>query len=85
MKDTILNYLYKLPDKYRSKAISNHTNKPKYLSNYAFIKSMADAINYAFDWNCTPEGFEYWADIYAAIQQGRIKEQEVQSENYSIY
>lgn len=56
---TVEHFLFRLPDPYRTKAITQ--TDVKLLGIPA--KDMVDALTTAFDWGLSTEGEDYWADF----------------------
>lgn len=60
MKKTIKEWLEELPEPYRTEALANLFEK-----NKSLVKStLADALIAAFGWKITPQGYDYWRDIF---------------------
>lgn len=57
---TILDYFNRLPEPYRTQAIRN-TSKKKLKMH---VNSIRIAIDRAFAWEDTPEGGDYWFEVF---------------------
>lgn len=53
---TVREWLEELPDGYREKALKNWENSKE--------PDLSRAIYVAFDWEETPEGFDFWAEVH---------------------
>jgi hypothetical protein len=63
----VTEWLEKLPWFIREKAIENFkTDLPS--SGHFVVPNMSEAVRQAFTWDKTPQGFEYWNDIYQMLQ-----------------
>lgn len=60
---TRLRWLQELPEPYRTQAVINTPNGS--LSDIG-NENLQDALVSAFDWENSPEGHEYWMDVWAA-------------------
>ena len=66
----ILQHLEELPEPYRSQAIKNHGN-PDIALNYPHVNNYIEpspAIDAAFDWGNSPEGFKYWSSFCGKLE-----------------
>lgn len=70
----ISSWLKKLPEPFRSQALYNFKSqgRPDFNTN-----SANEAINTAFRWNATPEGFEYWSDFQRCVVDDNLPPDEV--------
>ena len=60
-KPTILDWLKTIPDEeIREKAIANY-NSDFIVGSIPAINCIGDAINYAFEWESTQEGHNFWS------------------------
>ena len=65
---TIREHLENLPEPHRSQALANlQRQDPESASALYLIES--EAVNMAFWWVDTPEGAEYWRDLYNQLKQ----------------
>jgi hypothetical protein len=69
-------WLNKLPEEYREKAIHNMRTLSPNPDNCCYysiddvtdnVNSISDALN-EFEWSETPEGHEYWEEIYPSFR-----------------
>lgn len=67
----ISQWLLELPEPYKSEAIENSRNKR--LWTYGVDKRSASEITLSralmnsFYWNMTPQGYDYWHDLYKEL------------------
>lgn len=66
MKLTIPEWLDKLPDDYKEKAIKNYQYDNAEHDN-SKLTLQSDALKSAFAWRKSPEGYNYWQNIYNAL------------------
>lgn len=57
-------HLYKIFSKDIAINYLNNCIKYKQLNNYEYIKNLPNILTYSFIFNHTPQGFEYWNNIY---------------------
>lgn len=69
---TIIEHLNTLPEPYKSEALINLKNNPRYLVRKDIkVPYLGQAIDFAFCWDRTPQGDKYWRDIrYKADRNG---------------
>lgn len=60
---TVKQWLEELPEEYREKALKNAY--PEML-NYQF-ESQEQALPNSFGWSYSPEGFDYWNNLYESL------------------
>lgn len=60
---TIKEWLEELPEPYRTQALKN-TKKLDYVTG-----SLERALNCAFDWDSSKEGYNYWGRIFLKIKR----------------
>jgi hypothetical protein len=61
---TVLGWLYLLPDGYRERALKN-----RFACRDEWPAcSLAGAINHAFCWSESPEGLDFWCDVFDALR-----------------
>jgi hypothetical protein len=65
---TVKEWLEKLPDGYRERALANLMDAKA--NNHAI--SIAGAIDLAFNWGDTNEGFEFWKGIHKAYSCSKL-------------
>ena len=65
---TILQWLEGLPNPYNNQAIWNATNHAPNALNEK-VDSMSDALLWAFEWDETKEGEDYWSKIQAKYEK----------------
>lgn len=61
-------YLSKLKSPYAEQAIANYDVKFTEDVNINFVYDVQQAVNYAFDWDRSPQGTSYWDEIYTNIE-----------------
>lgn len=67
---TIKKWLETLPEPYRSQALKNFENDHDYKEYINESRSeLSSALNWAFHWDQTPEGKEYWSKLYYDCQR----------------
>lgn len=68
---TILDWYAELPPPYSGQATRNHINEHGFPrldhSTRSVFKSAAKALDHGFSWVDTPEGHEYWHNVYRAL------------------
>lgn len=69
---TVLEWLEGLPEPYRSQAIKN-AGTFTVKRNLEKIDSLWLAIYYAFNWDCSSQGYNYWSKIQDKVKSGEIK------------
>jgi hypothetical protein len=62
-------YLSELKSPYAEQAIANYNDEFARRVNINSVKDVQDALNFAFDWLASPEGADYWSDIYDNIDK----------------
>lgn len=62
----ILWWLNQLPEPHKSQAIENRIKSPSQPDGfvYTYADSLRRAIDRAFRWAATPQGGDYWLDLY---------------------
>lgn len=65
---SIEQHLNELPEPYRTKAL-------KYMEPKV-VQTQSTAIDYAFDWNKTEEGFHYWEELYTRLEEQEQTEEQ---------
>ena len=68
MEKTIKEWLSELPEIQRTQAIDNYEKQPDFCIKKN-IDCLSDAIYSAFDWNKTPQGGNFWYDVYNEIEE----------------
>lgn len=66
--EKIINLLKELPEPYRSQAIENYD--PNFYLAGEKVKTRSDALGWAFDWDASPEGKEYWQALRRYLEFG---------------
>lgn len=66
----IIAYLARLPRGYRELALTNY-HKLTNLPNVTLVDNSASAVNTAFVWGATPEGHDFWFEVYTALNMSR--------------
>ncbi len=59
-------WLEELPEPYRAAAIRNYGPN----ADPEFADSIADAVDYAFWWDDSPEGSNFWAGVFESLRAG---------------
>ena len=60
---TIIEYLNILPEPYKTQALENYNTSFDRFNEYGSEGySLFEAINWAFQWDKSPEGHDYWDD-----------------------
>jgi hypothetical protein len=67
MKKTVREWLEELNEPERSSALANLEDKIE----KELVGGLPKAISCGFGWKNTPEGYDYWSDIYASVVGGR--------------
>lgn len=65
---TVQQQLEKLPDVFKEKALRNMKECEKRMDmsfSICEVNNISDAISAAFVWHYTPEGQNYWQDVYS--------------------
>lgn len=62
---TINEWFYNLNNSVRAKALKNMDDQ--LISGEQKCKSLREAINGAFTWSRTPEGAQYWSELYGRV------------------
>lgn len=65
---TVREWLNTLKEPYKSKALNN-CNKSIINSK---VTNLVKALYYAFDWQDSNEGFEYWKDLTSSLENKEI-------------
>jgi hypothetical protein len=63
--------LAELPPTIREKALKNLN--PNFKGYRPYVESIADAVEFSFDWEDSPEGFDFWSGIHEdliAMEEG---------------
>ena len=73
---TISEYLDELPEPFKSKAIKNYTDFQSTLKTHGIKEphtatSKHGALSCAFSWIKSPEGFDYWNDLYIELRSSK--------------
>ncbi len=63
---TIKEWLEELPEPYRTQALLNIENRSR---KNLIMSSLKNALNFAFDWDNSKEGFDYWAKLFLKIKR----------------
>ena len=58
--EQLISYLNTLPEPYKTQAIDNY-DETLYKGNN--IRNLNHALNWAFEWRNSPQGFKYWSDF----------------------
>ena len=66
-KKTIREHLNDLPEPYRTEALENLTESIDGRFDIPNSEDKADALQGAFVWASTPQGFEYWEKFYETL------------------
>jgi hypothetical protein len=64
---TIRQWLERLPEPYRSKAINNSTEKTLNSNPHYSSPGIRGALFSAFEFSKSPEGADYWGDYYDSL------------------
>lgn len=64
MSKKISEWLKELPTPYRELALNNYANGK---IRDVLVSSMSLALSFAFDWRQSPEGHEYWNDVFIRL------------------
>jgi hypothetical protein len=70
MNKTTQQWFKKLPEPYRTQALDNLSREPDYVKN-AESPSIVSALVSGFEWEKTPEGFDYWDDFWMKLAKGQ--------------
>ena len=65
-KQIIKDWLEKLPEPARTLAFKNCENE----NNFSF--TMRHALRHAFDWEKSPEGNQFWMDLYLTLPETKV-------------
>lgn len=65
MSKKISEWLKELPMPYKELALNNYTNGKM---RNVLANSMSSALSFAFDWRQSPEGHEYWNDVFMRLK-----------------
>lgn len=71
---THLELLNKLPSPYREQAIENNTEEFLQSSSSQILRKV---IQYGFSWTESPQGYDYWLDIYNRADNGEFNDPSV--------
>lgn len=71
---THLELLKRLPSPYREQAIENNTQAESWLNLQG--TTLKAALAQSFKWDGTPQGRDYWVDIYERIEAGEFEPQD---------
>lgn len=63
---TIKQWLETLPEPYRGQALANLEKE----ESDHIVSSDCEAVNWAFNWGESPEGFEHWYAVYRHLKHG---------------
>lgn len=79
---TFINQLERLAEPHRSKAIANlkaHEIKEGFLAERSaeIYDYLSEILMAAFYWSHTPEGFQYWDNIYKRLESQEYIEREL--------
>lgn len=67
--DDLLGKLQLLPEPYKTRAINNTIIDKIDLNGYIFCeKSIPDALLFAFEWEDSPEGHDFWDDYHNTLE-----------------
>lgn len=66
---TIEEWLEMLPEPYSSEALENR----RATQTYILYDSEVCALQGAFDWHKTPQGWKYWVDLCQKLENGQIE------------
>ena len=69
MSKKISEWLKELPMPYREMALYNYANGK---IRDVLVNSMSSALSFAFDWRQSPEGHEYWNDVFDRLATGDL-------------
>lgn len=64
---TIKEWLDQLPQPQRHEAINNVINQHGAIALENKVRSLTKAIQWGFDWDRSPEGAQYWYNLYLKI------------------
>lgn len=70
---TIIEHLNTLPEPYKSEALVNFKNNPRYLVKKDIkVPYLGQAIDLAFCWDETPQGHTYWQVLKIKADRNEI-------------
>lgn len=61
MENTLYEYLQELPEPWRTEAVQNTSTDEAAIADAG---SCSNALFRAFDWSESPQGYDYWEEIY---------------------
>lgn len=73
MTKPIKEWLQELPGGYRERALKNFN--PEHAEMMRPPRSLCDALLYSFDWQDSPEGYNFWSNAYDMILEMTHQEQ----------
>ena len=74
MSKTIKEWLQTLPEPHREAAITNATLDGS-IGYWVTEPTLADALAAAFVWHITPQGQDYWNDVFRRAERGELQQQ----------
>lgn len=78
MEKTIEQWFQELPEPYRTKALENCKSP----NDNEVVETLSIAIAVGFLWQDTPEGEEYWHDVYLTLEAARFDENHHEEQQY---
>lgn len=72
---TIEEWLNELPEPERALALFNLNPKKQQIKT----DDLSIALDHAFDWDGTPEGYHYWDEIYERVKLDGVQQTEIEA------
>ena len=71
---TIKQWLEELPEPYRTQALENYQDF--FYQDEEPINYISDAINWAFRWESSKEGYDYWFNFWEKLSKNNLVDKE---------
>lgn len=80
----IKDWLNDLPEPYRSQALENHSIIP-IRDTEKQVSKLSYAMFFAFPWDVSPQGSEYWGSFYVSICKAETEADSIKNRWYNRF